>query len=97
MTEVIASLELLERVNGTERHVTAEVARPVRRSTGEWSCEVHLVGSGETWAPIRGDDSLQALALALDFLRRMLALRPGLRFRDGEEFAPDALFRGVDT
>lgn len=89
MADVIGSSELLEQ---DDRPVRVEVTRPVRDPSGEWSCEVRLVGSGETWPPIRGEDSMQALTLALEFLRQVLSQRPGLRLRDGDEFPYDAYF-----
>jgi hypothetical protein len=76
--------------------VHVRVDAPRRARTGEWACNVIATGFVKRTA-IRGEDALQALCLALDFLSNRLydARRRGVRFRflTGDEVPLFAYFR----
>lgn len=64
------------RVTWPDGHVAQgaiKVARP-QPSEGYWTCTVTLSGFPSEFGPIAGEDSLQALAMALTMLRRELEL-----------------------
>ena len=55
------------------RPVLVELGAPREVRGGAWDCSYHIRGLGRTrTARARGDDSLQALQLALDAVRREL-------------------------
>lgn len=47
------------------------VALPIKSVNGFWSCQVSISEMAQ-FAPIQAEDGLQALALGLDFIRRIL-------------------------
>ncbi len=65
---VIASLDLLAlQKDGSRTTVALRVSAPEQAATGEWRCAVRLDGLHDRLVPIAGEDSLQALCLALGF------------------------------
>ena len=95
---LIANTQLRLRVSsGTIRPLRIEVEQPQRAPTGEWRCEVRIVGLYDKLAPIAGEDSFQSLALAVGLLRRLLEaqLQKGghlLQADEDEEFPLEAYF-----
>lgn len=82
-----ATAEFRLRSGGESRPVEVRIAMPLQSEGGFWSCEVSISGTGRL-APIQAEDGLQALALGLDFVRRMLeslAHRGDLVFSGTEE------------
>jgi hypothetical protein len=59
-------LELIP-ANGARRRVEIRIGAPTPTVHGSWQCHVELDGVDEALPPIEGDDSLQALGLALQF------------------------------
>src|SRR5919107_1424736 len=69
----IASLDLLAvHADGSRAPVALRVAAPERAPTGEWRCAVRLDGLHDRLVPIHGEDSLQALCLALGLAAMLL-------------------------
>jgi Domain of unknown function (DUF6968) len=77
---VIAERRLMfARRRRRSRIVSVRFGRPVRsprpRRGDPWWCPVEITGLGkQTLRPIAGEDSLQALVLALEFVTRVLPL-----------------------
>lgn len=67
-----------------------------QESADGWTCAVALRGLEAPYAPIAGEDALQALTLGLRFLalqlRAMVAKGGALRDADGEPWPIDAHF-----
>jgi hypothetical protein len=55
-----------------EQDIHIEIGRPYETATGEWACSIAVRGLHHDAAAMRGEDSFQALALALDLVRRLL-------------------------
>ena len=74
-----------------ERPVTVELGVPRRRRTGEWACPYRIRGLGRARSrQAFGEDSIQALHLALELVRLELEpFRAQLAWADGE---PGELF-----
>jgi len=78
-TSEIARLELVAlHANGRRVPFALRLDAPERMQTGEWRCALHLDGLVDELGPVSGDDSVQALCLAL-----LLAARLLRRFRAG--------------
>ena len=81
----IATLELMEiRPDGERRPIRAQVGAPHYDERGSWACPVLLTSIDETVKEIHGEDSMQALCLALGFINTMLEslTREGSRLVD---------------
>ena len=71
----IAKKELIVVRTGGERvAVVAEIGQPYQSAEGDWRTPVALHGLHERLSDICGEDSLQSLTLAVEFIRRRLAL-----------------------
>lgn len=97
MDHAIAHLELVATwPTGERRPIRFHVDRPVHESPGEWSCVAQLTGLCGELLPMRGEDALQALCLALGLcaflLRSHVASGGGLQYSSGEEFPLEAYF-----
>jgi hypothetical protein len=69
----IASLDLLAvRADGTPVPVALRIGAPERAAAGEWRCAVRLDGLHEGLIPMHGEDSVQALSLALRLAATLL-------------------------
>ncbi len=82
---------------------TLVVGRPVRSpepTEGDpWWCPTLVTGIGaDSFTPVAGEDSLQALTLALDFLRHTVSARAASHGLSVEWLGPteDAVFRHLD-
>jgi hypothetical protein len=72
-TDLIASTRFDYVVPGQPaQDVRIEIHRPYQTPTGEWACPAEIRGLHPELAAMRGEDALQALALALDLVRRLL-------------------------
>jgi hypothetical protein len=67
--EVAMSEFMFESAEGVKKRARLRVGRPYKARTGEWACPVQIRGVELRYPDIRGDTSLQALCLALSFLR----------------------------
>jgi len=71
--EEIASSEYVFRFpDGSERPVRLRVGRPYVNGGAAWACPVELAGFERRYPDIVGEDSLQALSLALTLAWRRL-------------------------
>jgi len=71
--EEIASSEYVFRfADGSERPVRLRVGRPYVDGVAAWACPVELAGFERRYPDIVGEDSLQALSLALTLAWRRL-------------------------
>ena len=52
--------------------IQIEIYRPYQTTSGEWACPADIRGLYPELAAMRGEDAFQALALALDLVRRLL-------------------------
>lgn len=107
MSQDIASAELdMLRRDGRRVRVTVALGRPYQDAhLGAWRCPVRLDGMFSRLADIAGEDSLQALLLALRLVHQQLAhaeaqgaklLSPGGRPEDpGCRFDLDSYFGGL--
>jgi hypothetical protein len=69
----IASYELTRlKADGSEGRLVARVGVPYRIGEHEWACAVDLDGDVGRAVDIRGGSSMQALCLAIGFLRTRL-------------------------
>ncbi|MFY9607342.1 MAG: hypothetical protein WAU45_01845 [Blastocatellia bacterium] len=73
MSDTIATTALTcVRPTGDRIDVVVEIGVPYRAEDGEWACALSL-GALELGMPhVKGDDSLQALCLALSLARQLL-------------------------
>ena len=106
MEQQIATLSLLGRLAHTQEEFPVEVSigRPYSRDNGSWACPVELKGIHDRVAVIVGDDSLQALCLAVQFAGKLLVafVQRGGRLRgsgdDPEDSFPlEAYFGGAGS
>ncbi|HSE36756.1 MAG TPA: hypothetical protein VLG74_05580 [Blastocatellia bacterium] len=99
--EAIASLNLTcIRETGEQLEVLVQIGRPCQSETGEWACELSLGRLYPNLAHIVGEDSLQALCLALSLARQLLTdfIETGGRILiagTDSELPIDAYFPGV--
>jgi len=49
-----------------------QIGIPQQAATGEWACSVVMLGLEKRLPDVRGEDSLQAVCLALTLVRRLL-------------------------
>jgi hypothetical protein len=99
MEAPVASLKIVHLTAGGRRiPITVEVGLPRRNSdAGEWCCPIQLAGIDDRVRPSYGEDSLQALCIALRHIRSQLetVIELGGRLiyaEDGEEFPLEAYF-----
>jgi len=97
MKDAVARVDLVATLPGGERRpVSAWIGAPAREPTGEWSCPAGLDGLHDDLAPMRGEDSFQAICLALRLCATLLRahLEEGGRLEDpgGGEFPLEAYF-----
>jgi hypothetical protein len=80
--EVFAEREL--RMVGADPHsVFVRLGRPRRQETGEWGCPVQILGLGrDQHHLVFGEDSMQALQIALSFVATMLRGSDNLTWSD---------------
>jgi hypothetical protein len=70
----IAEKELvMVRAGGEKVAIIVEIGQPYQSAEGEWRTPVALHGLHERLSDICGEDSLQSLSLAVEFIRRRLA------------------------
>jgi hypothetical protein len=102
----IATLSLLGRLAHTEKEfpVQVSIGTPYSRDNGTWACPVELKGIHDRVADIVGDDSLQALCLAVQFAGKLLAafVHRGGRLRSSRDdpedsFPLEAYFGGAGS
>src|SRR5437867_1074392 len=85
------------RPNGERVGVTLAIGHPFATPEGDWACPATLTGLHEGIVSIHGQDSLQAICLAITFIRSRLAsfVAGGGRVvipTTGEDFPIDAYF-----
>ncbi len=96
--DAIATLDLVELTSSGKRSfVRVEVGRPRLNDQGSWACPVLISTIDEKVRDIQGEDSMQALCLALSFAHDMLqsVLNRGSRLlypQEETDFALDAYF-----
>ena len=75
MEQPIATLALLgSRISSREEfQINIAIGTPYPRGNGSWACPVELRGLHDRVAEIVGEDSLQALSLAVQFAGKLLA------------------------
>lgn len=95
----IATLELVAlHADGRRIPVALRLSAPEQAATGEWRCMLRLDGLVDDLPPVSGDDSVQALCLALLLAARLLRsfVASGGRLLDpldgDEEWPLDAYF-----
>jgi len=97
--EIGAGEYLLRAADGSERPVRVRVGRPYLDRAGVWACPAELSGFEQRYPDMRGDDSLQALVLALSLLWRRLQdfVEKGgtVLDREGHAFTLDELRRSL--
>lgn len=95
-SRTIAHTELIARWPDGREIPFAIVVEAPHESADGWTCAVALRGLEAPYAPIAGEDSLQALTLGLRFLRsqlRAIVAKGGALFdADGEPCPIDAYF-----
>lgn len=102
MDDLIASLELVAlRPDGVRKPIHVQVGRPHPDGKGTWACPIFTEGLDDKPRNIYGEDSMQALCLALRMVRFHLAevLRCGSRLvypNEDSDFALDAYFKSAE-
>jgi len=73
MNDIIphSQIECISRT-GDRFSVTIQIGRPYLAPSGEWACPVEMAGWHNGLQDIRGEDSMQALCLALTLVRQLL-------------------------
>ena len=72
-SEIVATTELAcIRPTGERINCRVEIGKPYRAETGEWACALSLGELYPKLPDVRGEDSLQALCLALSLTRQLL-------------------------
>jgi hypothetical protein len=94
---VVAAIDLRAIwTDGETTRVGMTIWQPIREPEGGWSCKLELPGLHEDLEPIHGEDSLQALCLALGLARTLLnsvvATGVRLEYPNGEEFPLEHYF-----
>jgi hypothetical protein len=81
ITDPIAVEEIIwVHKDGSEIKIIARVGRPYHVQEGEWACPSEIVGLDPHARDIHGEGSMQALHLAINFIR----IRLGGLLEDGE-------------
>lgn len=106
-SEIIATTELTcIRPTGERLNCLVEIGKPYQAETGEWSCPLSLGELYPKLPDITGEDSLQALCLALSLARQLLThffdaggriLLAGTDSETHREFPLDAYFSRIGT
>jgi len=65
--EIASSQYVFRSSDGSERLVHLRIGRPYVDGGNAWACPVELAGFERRYADVVGEDSLQALSLALGF------------------------------
>ncbi len=86
--------------DGIKNPVRARVGKPYEEESDMWACPMELRGFESRYAEARGADSMQALCLAISFLRDRMEdfLEKGgkvLDPREGLEMKPPHLWSGI--
>ena len=71
--EVCASEYVFRFRDGSEKPVRIRVGHPYQDTTSVWACPIEMAGFERRYPDIRGEDSVQALSLAIS--------QPGYEFR----------------
>jgi hypothetical protein len=96
--DTIASLDLVEvSSSGKREPMRVEIGRPRYDERGSWACPIFVPAIDTKVREIHGEDSMQALCLALRFVHSMLQIvvKRGGRLLDpqeGTDFPLDAYF-----
>ncbi len=67
--EMAASEFVLVPRQGAKKRARLRVGKPYQAPTGEWACPVEFRGAEPRYPDIVGENSLQALCLAISFLQ----------------------------
>ena len=87
MDEVVTTTQVLcVHPSGVRSQVTIQVGRPYLLEDGDAACPVALLGLHDRLHDVHGVDSLQALALALALVRKLLG---GFVSNGGQVLLPD--------
>ena len=83
--EIAASEYVFQFSDGAKQPVRLRVGKPYMISASEWACPVELKVFEARYPDIRGNDSMQALSLALSLVWRRLEdfLQKGGKVLDG--------------
>lgn len=90
MTAIIAEAAFIGEHPSRERFpIHVRVEAPTLHSSGEWSCLLAIGGLHDNLLPMRGEDALQALSLALglagSLLRDFVSSGGRLLYADGSD------------
>jgi hypothetical protein len=102
-SDIIVTTELTcVRRTGERLNCLVEIAKPYQAETGEWACPLSLGELYPRLPDVNGEDSLQALCLALSLARLLLTyfVEDGGRILiagTDSEFPVDAYFSRVGT
>ena len=89
-SDIIATTELTcIRPTGERLTCVVEIGKPYQAETGEWACPLSMGELYPGLPEVRGEDSLQALFLALSLTRQLLTYLI--------EAAGRVLYAGTDT
>lgn len=69
MDDPVATLQLVEvSPNGQRVPAKVQIGKPFREANGSWACPILIATGDERIRHIRGEDSMQALSLAVRFV-----------------------------
>ena len=75
MDDPVATLQLIEVwPNGRRVPAQVQIGKPFRETDGSWACPILVTTVNEKIRHIRGEDSMQALCLGVQFAGQMLQL-----------------------
>ena len=73
MTQIIARTTIeLELEAGVRKRLHIEIHQPELTEHGSWRCAARIAGLHDELHPVEGEDSVQALTLALGLVKRLL-------------------------
>jgi hypothetical protein len=71
--DLVATLQLVELApDGERKAIEVQIGRPHWDERGSWACPVLVTSISDKVREIHGEDSMQALCLAVQFVRSML-------------------------
>jgi hypothetical protein len=95
-TSIASTRLLLHDPQGPPRPITVDIGRPYALGESEAACPVAIAGLLDRLHDVHGEDTLQALALAVQLVRRLLgdfvAKGGRLTHPDGTDFEPMSCF-----
>ena len=77
LTDIVAEREAVAILaNGERKMLRLAVGKPYKCGEAEWACPVEIKGLYDIASDVRGNDSWQALGLAIALMQKLLTCFP---------------------